>query len=119
MFADGYGFFASCRKIACLAILLAYSSSAQAISVTTPVEVTVQRPADSSVSFQVKVRVLDSDDTLLSESEITAMVTRAPNMPPKIVSVVGCAVTTVFTVSTNLKTLRFPVDAVMFLNRKA
>ncbi len=40
MFIDGYGFFAACRKIACLAILLAFSSSAQAIFVSSPVNIT-------------------------------------------------------------------------------
>ncbi len=42
MFIDGYGVFAACRKIACLAILLAFSSSAQAIFKADPVDVTFE-----------------------------------------------------------------------------
>ena len=42
MFIDGYGVFAACRKIACLAILLAFSSSAQAIFKAEPVDVTFE-----------------------------------------------------------------------------
>ena len=40
MFIDGYGFCAACRKIACLAVLLAFSSSAQAIFKADPVDIT-------------------------------------------------------------------------------
>ncbi len=36
VFTDSYGFFAACRKIACLAILLAVSSNALAVLVSTP-----------------------------------------------------------------------------------
>ena len=76
-----------------------------------PLTVTVQRPDSSPVSFQVKVRVLDnSDDTLLNR-EITVNVTVIENMPPEIVSIDGRTDTTVFTVSTNLETVRFPVVA--------
>ena len=46
MFIDGYGFFAACRKIACLVILLAFSSSAQAVFVSTPVNLTFDSPRE-------------------------------------------------------------------------
>ncbi len=42
MSIDGYGFFAVCRKIACLAILLAFSSSAQAIFKESPIGITFE-----------------------------------------------------------------------------
>ena len=46
MFIDGYGFFAACRKIACLVILLAFSSSAQAVFVSTPINFTFDSPRE-------------------------------------------------------------------------
>ena len=76
-----------------------------------PLTVTVQRPDSSPFSFKVLTRVLNRfGDTLLNR-EITVNVTVIENMPPEIVSIDGRTDTTVFTVSTNLETVRFPVVA--------
>ena len=51
MFIDGYGFCAACRKTACLAILLAFSSSAQA---------GIPKPPQVNVTFESTQRVFTS-----------------------------------------------------------
>ena len=68
MFIDGYGFCAACRKIACLAILLAFSSSAQAIIPTLPQFnvtfestqiIVTQRTAEENLNVVGKIQITD------------------------------------------------------------
>ena len=70
MFIDGYGFFAACRKIASLAILLAFSSSAQAILVSTPLDITLgELPEIETFGFVHEHSLLIRELTIIGSTQ--------------------------------------------------